>query len=218
LSAASSRATPSLSLRARAALTATFAAAVALAIVAATARSRPPADPADVPAPSGAAGDRLAPAFLQPPRAVLPVPPRSSLDRQPAPSPLVVTYRRGTLAILARDATLDEILGRVAQATGAEIEAPALNERISVKLGPQVPAQVIADLLGELHLNYAMQGGASRREPVRSIIVIPEGGGASRPVAPLEDPAIQERIRQQRIGETGGDEGVFDTDDQNPPR
>src|SRR5271155_1400283 len=107
-----------------------------------------------------------------------------------APSPalapatsLVVAYKDGALAITSQSATLSEIFGRIHECTGAVIEAPALDESVSVQLGPEPPADVIAALLEGLPLNYAILGGASDQQRIERIIVtsIPPPGSPPAP-------------------------------------
>src|SRR5271163_58240 len=103
----------------------------------------PQAKPAAAPRASSASKQAPAP-FLAP----LP-----ALPPPPAPeSSLVVAYKDGALAITAQSATLREIFEKVHECTGAVVEAPALDESVSVQLGPEPPADAIAALLEGLPL------------------------------------------------------------------
>jgi hypothetical protein len=139
----------------------------------------------------------------------------------PAPSAtsLVVEYQEGTLAITAQNATLRDILDRVHESTGAVIEAPALDERVSVQLGPQTPVNVIAALLEGMQLNYAILGGGGEQHRIQRIIVTSIPAASPQPAIPipvLEEVAAKARARAliHFAEETGGDEGVWDNGPQ----
>jgi len=141
---------------------------------------------------------------------------------QPAAAPPLlpsftrVTYEKGLLSIAAQNVTLREILDRVRESTGARIEVPAFSERVSVSLGPQPPAEVIAALLEGSHLNYVIVGGADQGSIAAiQITSEPTAGSAPAPVpvasafVPYEPDAAA--IAQARlVAATGGDEGVWD--------
>ena len=63
------------------------------------------------------------------------------------PTASVVIYRESLLAISAQDAPLQEIPGKLHEATGASVEAPALDQRVSIEIAPQPPVQAIVELL-----------------------------------------------------------------------
>lgn len=95
-----------------------------------------------------------------------------------APPPIVVTYYQGELAITAQNAELRQVLDKVHEATGAPVESPLLEQRITVRLGPQAPVQAVAALIDGLHLDYAVLGGTGANDPVRRIILstrLPKG-------------------------------------------
>ncbi|PYX82584.1 MAG: hypothetical protein DMG70_14255 [Acidobacteria bacterium] len=81
--------------------------------------------------------------------------PSEVVDRpQPAPASAVLgSFQNGLLTVAAKNATLREIIDGVRDSTGAVAEAPTLNERVTVYLGPQPPAQLIAALLEGSHMN-----------------------------------------------------------------
>jgi len=141
----------------------------------------------------------------------------------PAPS-AVVAYQNGLLTITAQNATLHEIMDQVRESTGAVVEVPALNERVTVQLGPQPPAIVIAALLEGSPVNYVIVGGAGDANAIRAIQV------TSEPVAgpePAPSPAVAEveaaaavaaaQAKALFIAQTGGDEGVWDNEPPAPP-
>jgi len=141
---------------------------------------------------------------------------------EPAASPPVVPsftrvrYEKGLLSIAAQNVTLREIMDRVRESTGAWIEVPAFSERVTVSLGPQPPAAVIAALLEGSHLNYVIVGGVEQ-DAITAIQVTsePTAGSAPAPVpvnaSPLPYVPDAAAIAQARlVAATGGDEGVWD--------
>src|SRR5579871_6420841 len=128
-----------------------------------------------------------------------------------AGSAVVVTYRKGKLAVAARDASVSEILARIGKSTGAVVDAPDIDQRVTVQLGPRPPAQVMADLLQGLHLNYALLAGAGKGRRLEAIIVFPESGSGPQGATSLEDAAARARARAERH-QPGrrGDDGVYD--------
>jgi hypothetical protein len=142
-----------------------------------------------------------------------------------ASPPLVVVYRDGLLGITAQNAPLGDVLDQVHESTGATVEFPAVEERISVHIRPRPPAQVVAELLKGLHLNYAILGGTNDRNHIERIIVTLEPPqslqlGAAPQIRVLEDAAAKARAQAQIqfVEETGGDEGVWENRAQSPPQ
>ena len=120
----------------------------------------------------------------------LPPPPEpAELEAPSAPPPVVVAYEGGALAIRADDAELRDILDQVHQATGASVDAPVLEQRVSVRLEPQAPVQAIAALVDGLHLDYAVLGGTGVSDPLKRIILTPHGVGFQP--APATAAAVQ---------------------------
>jgi len=140
---------------------------------------------------------------------------------RPAPAPsAVVACQNGLLTITAQNATLREIMDRVRESTGAVVEAPALNERVTVQLGPQPPAIVIAALLEGSPVNYVIVGGAGDANAIRAIQVTSETVAGPEPApspAVAEAEAAATRARDLFIAQTGGDEGVWDNEPPSPP-
>jgi len=134
------------------------------------------------------------------------------------PPPLiVVAYEEGALSVVAEDATLREVFDRLHESTGAAVEAPAMEQRISVHLGPQPPVQTIAALLEGTHLSYAILGGTGRGDPIRRIIVMPKPAGSpSAPSPHTEQAAARTRAGMNRA-ETGGTEGMWDDKEAESP-
>jgi hypothetical protein len=146
-----------------------------------------------------------------------------------APEPIpaasaVALYHDGWLALTAENAPLGDILERIHESTGAVIEAPVLEERVSVQLQPQPPVQTIAALFEGMHLNYAILGGTSDQDRLQQIIVTLKPAPGSQSDVPagtpgLETAAVEARARAlARFAEqTGGDEGVWDNGPQSSP-
>jgi len=132
------------------------------------------------------------------------------------PSFTRVTYEKGLLSIAAQNVTLRAILDRVRESTGAWVEVPAFSERITVSLGPQPPAEVIAALLEGSHLNYVILGGADQGSITAVQITSETTAGsepATVPVAVSPAPYVPDAaaMAQARlVAATGGDEGVWD--------
>ena len=138
---------------------------------------------------------------------------------QLVPPPLiVVTYEEGALSVTAEDATLREVFERLNESTGAAVDAPAIEARVTVHLGPQSPVQFIAALLEGTHLNYAILGGTGPSDPIRRIIVMPKPAGGSPALSPnSQEVAARARARaEMHRAETGGDEGVWDNKEAEP--
>lgn len=126
----------------------------------------------------------------------------------------VASYQDGSLALAAQNVSLGEILESIHQSTGAVIEAPILDERMSIQLSTQPPAEAIAALFEGMHLNYAILGGTGDRDRLEAIIVTfkPDGEDETAPAQVVEQAAIEARARAAArfTEETGGDEGVWD--------
>jgi len=133
--------------------------------------------------------------------------------------PPITSYHEGALAVEAQDATLGDILQSIHDSTGAVIDAPVLNERVSVQLGPRPPAQAIVGLLEGMDVNYVILGGTSDQDRLLHIIVTPKTGPSPPSGGPaLDKPAAEARTRalNRFSEETGGDEGVWDDGPQAP--
>ena len=141
----------------------------------------------------------------QPEAAAAPAPPSEQPSR---PLPVVAVYEEGALSISAENATLREIFDSVRESTGAAIDAPVTEERITVHLGPQPPVELIATLLEGTHLNYAILGGTGPTDRVLRIIVLPMAAGAP-PSANPNSGNVAARVRtEMHRAQTGGGEGV----------
>jgi hypothetical protein len=130
----------------------------------------------------------------------------------------VVSLKDGLLTIAAEKVKLRDILDRVGETTGAKVDAPALNQLVTVHLGPQPPARVVAALLGGSRVSYIIVGSAGSSR-IQAIEVMREPSPAARPgssqpagnadtgIAPQSEAA---RTKALFLGQTGGDEGVWD--------
>jgi len=143
---------------------------------------------------------------------------------QPTPSAIAM-YQDGRLALTAQDVPLGDILERIGESTGAVIEAPVLEERVSVQLDPQPPVQAIAALFEGMHLNYAILGGTSDQDPLQQIIVTLKAAPGSQSDVPnrglgVEGTTVEAwaRTMARFAEETGGDEGVWDKGLQSSPK
>jgi hypothetical protein len=143
-------------------------------------------------------------------------------NAQPRPramaSTAAVSFKDGSLTIVAQDVKLSDILDHVREATGAAVHAPVLNELVTAHLGPGPPTQVIAALLKHSHASYVIVdvGGSGK---MQAIEVLPESlpeaeSGSHQPTADAETSAASEteaaRAKALLVGQTGGDEGVWD--------
>lgn len=133
--------------------------------------------------------------------------------------PPIASYHEGSLAVEAQNATLGDVLESIRVSTGAVIDAPVLEERVSVQLGPRPPAQAIVGLLEGLHLNYVILGGTSEQDRLLHIIVTPKTAAiAEFGGPPVDNSATEARTHalNRFSEETGGDEGVWDDVPQVP--
>jgi hypothetical protein len=102
--------------------------------------------------------------------------------------PPEVTYADGKLRIVARQATLADILDAIRTRSGAVVSAPPgiASEPISVKLGPATVLEVIRELLDTADCNYVVVGNAERPAGIR-VAVFPKPSGEEPEV--FESPA-----------------------------
>ncbi len=100
-------------------------------------------------------------------------------------APPKISYVGGQLKIDAMDATLSDVLAKVAALTGVKIEVPAEvpDERMPVvELGPGPARQVLASLLSESSFDYMIQASDKDPEKIQNVLLIPKekkGGGSS---------------------------------------
>lgn len=133
----------------------------------------------------------------KPESAIAEAPPAPLLPYQlPAQAP-TVSFRNGQLAIVADNSTLAGVLEQVRAATGASIEgaASAAQERVSVRLGPGPPREVLADLLNGSNYNYLLLGSLRDPRALERIIVTQRGAPISSS-ASSPSPVFPVRIQQ----------------------
>ena len=112
-----------------------------------------------------------APVQQLPPQTMPPVP--ATLMSTPPVKPSVM-MESGLLTIDAPNSTLSDVLSGVHRATGASIEGASPSERVSVKLGPGNPEQVIAALLRGTPYDYVILGSLGKREGVTRVLLSPQ--------------------------------------------
>jgi hypothetical protein len=141
-----------------------------------------------------------------------------AVNSEPPALPLTVAYQEGLLAVTAKDTSLGEILEYVHESTGALIDAPALDEHISVELLPRIPVQVIASLLEGMQLNYVIVGGTSEQDRLQSLIISKRPPVAEIPAVDVQrDAEARVRAAAHFAEETGGDEGVWENGPPSSP-
>ncbi len=90
-------------------------------------------------------------------------------------APPTISYVGGLLKIDATDATLADILMKVATLTGVKIDIPpaAYSGRMAVvQLGPGPARQVLASLLSDSNVDYLIQASDTDPEKVQSVLVM----------------------------------------------
>jgi hypothetical protein len=97
----------------------------------------------------------------------------SLTPEQTAPNPPRVSYEGGQLTIIAENSELSDVLSLLSSRTGAHINFPAsaAHERIWAGLGPGPARRVLASLLSEIGLNYAIQASDTDPRGIRSVLV-----------------------------------------------
>lgn len=158
------------------------------------------ADAAGKPAATLVKKAKAKPKQKKPPElAANPAPPAPLRPYQlPAQAPKV-TFQNGQLAIVADNAMLGAILEQVRAATGAAVEAgPSVGgERVSVRLGPGAPREVMAELLNGSNYNYVLLGSLRDPQALERVIVTQRGAGApSTSAAPAPARTFPVTVRQ----------------------
>lgn len=102
------------------------------------------------------------------------------MDQIPQSAPKV-TFENGLLTISAKNSTLDDILKKVKELTGASIDLPpgGAPERVVTQLGPGAPRDVLAVLLNGTAFNYVLLGSTSDPSAISSVMLTskPSSGG-----------------------------------------
>jgi hypothetical protein len=115
-----------------------------------------------------------------PPAPQAPAPP-PTLEQSPPTAPQV-NYSNAQLTIVARNATLSQVLHSVQSLTGASVEMPsgASNERVVGQFGPGEPRDVLNALLNGSKFNYIILGVTGDPGAVQKVILT-----AAKPAAPV---------------------------------
>jgi len=105
-------------------------------------------------------------------------------------TPLEVTFRNGSLSIVANKATLSEVLYAVQQRTGADISIPAgaEQEHVVAELGPGPAPEVLARLLNGSNFNFLILSAPDNPGHVDRVILSPRDSGAM-PLPPMQTTA-----------------------------
>jgi hypothetical protein len=110
-----------------------------------------------------------------------------------------VTMESGLLTIDAPNSTLSDVLSGVRKATGAVIEGAFPTERVSVKLGPGLPDQVLDALLRGTPYDYIILGSLGRQDAVARVMLTPQSSqasaGAGQPQNAAAPTAPQEAVQ-----------------------
>jgi len=105
-------------------------------------------------------------------------------------TPLEVTFRNGSLSIVANKATLSEVLFAVQQRTGADISIPAgaEQEHVVAELGPGPAPEVLARLLNGSNFNFLILSAPDNPSHVERVVLSPRDSG-EMPLAPVQSTA-----------------------------
>ena len=121
-----------------------------------------------------------------------------------APVAPQVNFENGQLTIVALNSTLGDILRAVRKHTGAEIEFPAINERVVIHLGPGPAREVIAELLNGSRFNYVLIGSPEDPTQLTRIVLVLKA--ASETATPNRQPGGQvqpQHVTMQVVNQMG---------------
>ena len=124
-----------------------------------------------------------------------------TLEQTP-PTPPQVIYNNGQLTIIARNATLSQVLRSVQSQTGAFIDMPsgASDERLVGQLGPGLPRDVLDALLNGSKFNYIILGVTGDPGAVQKVILTranpaaPVNTARNNPVQPPDESQDDENL------------------------
>ncbi len=141
-----------------------------------------------------------------PPAPQTPAPP-PTLEQTP-PTPPQISYKNGQLTIIARNATLFQVLRSVQSQTGASIDMPssASSDRVVGQLGPGRPHDVLLALLNGSKFNYIILGVAGNPGAVQKVILTP-----ATPASPVN-------MAQNNPVQPPGDEDLGESEPQPGPQ
>ncbi len=125
-------------------------------------------------------------------------PPAPLLPYQLPPKPPKVTFLNGQLTITAENATLASVMEQVRTTTGAAVETGSFfgGERVSVRLGPGAPRDVIANLLNGSNYNYVLLGSLQDPQALERVIVTQRGAGVPNTSAATPARTFPVTVRQ----------------------
>ena len=107
----------------------------------------------------------------------------------------VVTYQNGELTIKARNAPLMDILRAVCSQVGAVLDSEAASdEPIVAILGPRPVREVLAALLSDSQLNYALSGSPIDPSTLARVIVFPKTKDSKASGLVAQDMVSQEQL------------------------
>ena len=107
----------------------------------------------------------------------------------------VVTYQNGELTIKARNAPLMDILRAVCSQLGAVLDSEAASdEPIVAILGPRPVREVLAALLSDSQLNYALSGSPIDPSTLARVIVFPKTKDSKASGLVAQDMVSQEQL------------------------
>jgi len=122
----------------------------------------------------------------------------------PPPLPLVVSFQKGMLTIIANKATLSEVLFMVHQRTGAEIAIPAgaEQEQVVAQIGPASAPDALSRLLNGSKFNFLILSSSSDPATLDRVILSARPDGPAPAYRPLpqvvqanEDPGPEVPVR-----------------------
>jgi hypothetical protein len=126
---------------------------------------------------------RTVPAESPAPAPALAAPPAATVPEKPPAAPPAISYVDGQLRIDALDATLVDVLAKVAAVTGVKIDSTAAasaGRMPIVKLGPGPARQVLATLLSDSSLDYLILASDSDPDKIQSVLIMKREKGSSR--------------------------------------
>ena len=107
----------------------------------------------------------------------------------------VVTYQNGELTIKARNAPLMDILRAVCSQLGAVLDSEAASdEPIVAILGPRPVREVLAALLSDSQLNYALSGSPIDPSTLARVIVFPKTKNSKASGLVVQDMVSQDQL------------------------
>jgi hypothetical protein len=150
-------------------------------------------------------------------------PPVELLPSQKPSVPPEVSYKNGSLTIVAENSTLGDILRAVHVQTGAAIDVPSnATERVASRLGPGPARDVLASLLHGSHFDYVIMGTSDNPNAVARVVLMTrtQGAESSAVSQPVQEAAVPTPA-PPAMAEQGNDvseqqDQVFDNGQEEP--